>query len=863
MKKYLAVVLAIAMVLGLMLPVMAGPFADVPENHWAYEAVKQLAAYGLIQGFPDGTYKGQEPMTRYQMAIVVARLLSDLDAEIIELRDAIDSGLEAEKAARAEDREAIDAAIEQAKNDAVQMSTEIAEELARKAATEAAEAAAEAAVNRLEEAGLIGEGKEEPAGEAQIAETPIIEKIIEKHIIETEGSIDQATLDTRVAESIALIDAVKAEFAMELAVLGVRVSALEEQLALATERIENVDEVTRELTVRLAQTVSKLDETNARLDEYIAGSEKVRFSGSSKVSFEDVDVTGPGIPWKDPFDADNEEGDSDYQYMPTSVFNHNLGLKLTANVADGIVVVAGLDTMTNILGGGWKTKTFQLKDGGLYLDITTPGIVRHVRVGNVAEPAGAFTDFTLQGHLLRDEDGKPLYEGALGEFVYNRVGATGLFWRLQEPLVETPEESVDEEEVEGPKYARYAVALDSKLALTENIAAGATFVTVFDDRGSLEAGPEAVMEDTVIGANAKMTLIPGWEAAGEIAQHIAGDNKSLAYKLNLDGQIWLVGLEASYSKVEAGFAPYFVEVPYDKDAGVGIDNNVKVAQVGATLPVGNVLGGDLTMNAGLKRSGNADWTYEDADLITKASLGAKYARNLMGADVVAGAGLALVHNDNTAANAIADSLEAKGSVMAKLEPITAEYEITDIRDIETKAAISRESVLDLGFEYDLTSSIALSAGYKSYNLKDEDERTAAVSEAYSVKRAGIGAGFNLTPVTKVTGSYDYNRVDYSDATPWTEDSAEIEGVRTTAKAGLEMTLTPATCVFGEVGMESGAVRLPEVDGRLTTGKVGLAHSFTDNAGLELGYEIGMFQGKDNPEQDYKVNRATASLSVSF
>jgi hypothetical protein len=853
MKKYLAVVLAIVMVLGLMLPVMAGPFADVPENHWAYEAVKQLAAYGLIQGFPDGTYKGQEPMTRYQMAIVVARLLSDLDTEIIELRDAIDSGLEAEKTARAEEREAIDSAIEQAKNDAVQMSTETAEELAQKAATEAAEAAAEAAIGRLEESGLIGEGKEEPVGDGQIAETPIIEKIIEKHIIETEGSIDPATLDTKVAESIALIDAVKAEFAMELAVLGVRVSALEEQLALATERIENVDEVTRELSVRLTQTASKLDETNAKLDGYIAGHEKVRFSGSSKVSFDDIDVTGPGIPWKDPFDADNEEGDSDYQYMPTSVFNHNLGLKLTANVADGIVVVAGLDTMTNILGGGWKTRTFQLKDGGLYLDITTPGIVRHVRVGNVAEPAGAFTDFTLQGHLLRDEDGNPLYEGALGEFAYNRVGGTGLFFRLEEPVAEGEEQ----------KYARYAVALDSKLALTRNITAGATFVTVFDDQGSLEAGPEAVMRDTVIGANATMALIPGWEASGEIAQHTAGDSKSLAYKLNLDGRIWLVGLDASYSKVEAGFAPYFVEVPHDKDAGVGIDNNVKVASVGATLPIGNILGGDLTMNAGLKRSGNADWTYEDADLLTKASLGATYARDLMGADVVAGAGLALVHNDNTAANAIADSLEAKGSVMAKLEPITAEYEITDIRDIETKAAVSRESVLDLGFEYDLTSSIALSAGYKSYNLKDEDERTEAASEAYSVKRAGIGAGFNLTPVTKVTGSYDYNRVDYSDATPWTEDSAEIEGVRTTAKAGLEMTLTPATKVFGEVGMEAGAVRLPEVDGRLTTGKVGLAHSFTDNAGLELGYEIGMFQGKDNPEQDYKVNRATASLSVSF
>ena len=320
MKKYLAVVLAVAMVLGLMLPVIASPFEDVPENHWAYEAVKQLAAYGLIQGFPDGTYKGQEPMTRYQMAIVVARLLSDLDTEIIELRNAIESGLEAEQTARAEDRAAIDAAIEQAKDDAVRMAAEMAEELAQKAASEAAEAAAEAAVSKLEEAGLLGE--EEPESEEEVAETPIIERIIEKHILESEGAIDEETLDAKVAESIALIDAIKAEFAMELAVLGVRVSALEEQLAISTQRLENVDAITRETAIRLAQTTMRLQETNEKLDRYIASQEKVRFSGSSKVSFEDVDVDGPGIPWKDPFDPDNEEGDSDYQFMPTSVFDH-------------------------------------------------------------------------------------------------------------------------------------------------------------------------------------------------------------------------------------------------------------------------------------------------------------------------------------------------------------------------------------------------------------------------------------------------------------------------------------------------------------------------------------------------------------
>ena len=57
-------VLAVAMVLGLMLPVIASPFVDVPENHWGYEAVQQLAAYALIQAFPDGTYLGQDRRTR-------------------------------------------------------------------------------------------------------------------------------------------------------------------------------------------------------------------------------------------------------------------------------------------------------------------------------------------------------------------------------------------------------------------------------------------------------------------------------------------------------------------------------------------------------------------------------------------------------------------------------------------------------------------------------------------------------------------------------------------------------------------------------------------------------------------------------
>jgi hypothetical protein len=51
----------------------AGVYADVPVGHWAYDAVAQLAQEGYIKGYPDGTFKGARPMTRYEVAALVAR----------------------------------------------------------------------------------------------------------------------------------------------------------------------------------------------------------------------------------------------------------------------------------------------------------------------------------------------------------------------------------------------------------------------------------------------------------------------------------------------------------------------------------------------------------------------------------------------------------------------------------------------------------------------------------------------------------------------------------------------------------------------------------------------------------------------
>ena len=52
-------------------------FPDVPENHWAYEYVATLAGNGIIEGYPDGEFKGDRSMTRYEFAAMFYRALKN------------------------------------------------------------------------------------------------------------------------------------------------------------------------------------------------------------------------------------------------------------------------------------------------------------------------------------------------------------------------------------------------------------------------------------------------------------------------------------------------------------------------------------------------------------------------------------------------------------------------------------------------------------------------------------------------------------------------------------------------------------------------------------------------------------------
>lgn len=76
MKKF-SWLAAILVVFSLVAQVSAAPlFPDVPAQQWARDAVAQLAAKGIVEGYPDGTFKGDRAATRYEMAMVVARMLA-------------------------------------------------------------------------------------------------------------------------------------------------------------------------------------------------------------------------------------------------------------------------------------------------------------------------------------------------------------------------------------------------------------------------------------------------------------------------------------------------------------------------------------------------------------------------------------------------------------------------------------------------------------------------------------------------------------------------------------------------------------------------------------------------------------------
>lgn len=181
MKKILILALSALMLSVMVVPAMASAFPDVPENHWAYKAVEELYAAGLVIGYPDGSFGGQRALTRYEYAMIVSRLYDRLEEIAAQGYEQSNKAMEAAKAAQ---------------------------DMALKAQL-AADAASKAAP---------------------------VERVIEKHLIETKPDVPYEQIAKQAKDLAVLVESLQDEFSAEIAALKERVSTLEDRVVRLQER---------------------------------------------------------------------------------------------------------------------------------------------------------------------------------------------------------------------------------------------------------------------------------------------------------------------------------------------------------------------------------------------------------------------------------------------------------------------------------------------------------------------------------------------------------------------------------------------------------------------------------------------------
>ncbi|HOA15849.1 MAG TPA: S-layer homology domain-containing protein, partial [Bacillota bacterium] len=180
MKRTVAMLIAVLLAMAVAMPAMASPYPDVPDYHWATESIKELTALGIFEGYPDGTFKGPQATTRYELAVVIARLLKWLDERIV-------------------------------------------------AHVAAATPVTVTTTPVPTPAPVTTVVKVEP-------DQTILEQII-KEKIEAQVGPKLEDIDARIAELYAMIQDLRTEFSRELSILGVRVDALDEQFKKLEARV--------------------------------------------------------------------------------------------------------------------------------------------------------------------------------------------------------------------------------------------------------------------------------------------------------------------------------------------------------------------------------------------------------------------------------------------------------------------------------------------------------------------------------------------------------------------------------------------------------------------------------------------------
>lgn len=353
-RKGIAILLSALMVWALALPAGAtvNPFSDVSSDHWAYEAIVRLANAGLIEGYPDGTFGGDRSFTRYEMAMVFARILARFEALIDQK---IAEGIDAKTAALANE-------IEEARRALTKLLQENYDELV-------------ARIARLEDGGIFGAMTvDEQSGElslspearaalASLVADELVRRLdaldsdldaLARRVLRLEGSTPSRSEAELIAQRV-IADALAdngSELSSALSAvrgdLGSLVELLDQKVNVLAHNMERLaDEFENELRL-LGARVAKLEED---VDYLTVRSDNLVLTGTNESRFEIVRADGAAPYFRDPRNYDLDD-DGDLDLFPNGdLFENRLSLALELVGSKGLSFGAGLVAATDIVAG--------------------------------------------------------------------------------------------------------------------------------------------------------------------------------------------------------------------------------------------------------------------------------------------------------------------------------------------------------------------------------------------------------------------------------------------------------------------------------------------------------------------------------
>lgn len=868
MKKLVTMLVAVALVLAVALPASANPFADVPQDHWAYEAIRVLTAAGVIEGFPDGTFKGDEPTTRYQMAMIVARLLYYLEDEITAEIEAVKA--EIPKAPAATEAPATEAPKAEAPKTEAQSQTQVIERTviekpivekvieriieqkeldeATLAKIDAALAALEAKINEVQETANLGT------------------TLNKEHIGALEGKVDTDSqkldeLNTKTFVNTDRLDAVEAKADANFALIQANKAGLDAQEAILTETAKRVDaivDVIDALKIEFGKELEMLDVRVANLENELAAHagrisalesdlaafknqvntefNRFKFTGTDTVTFEDVDVIG-GPAYSDPFERSDE-------ITGSNTFKNELALKLTINPDPGVVVKVGLDTYVDVFDNVNEGNAFEPYK--LTLDITTSGAVGHLVFGDIVIPDGAFTTWTLDKTLYNDpdEDGVFTYphEGGVAQFKYGKLDGTAIVGK-KVPLDGNGEPTSEFE---------YLYAVDANYAFTDNLTVGGTAVKLADDDSA--SGSTGSFYETVYGFQGAFKLADGWDVSGEFAKYedadaIVGNALTIAG----NGKIGLLKLDGSFTRVEPGFIPYYS--PY----WVGDeDPDFKNAHIGANATIGA-----LTLAGKYDIDGDADWA---AEKYTTKYGEASYKLGFIGATITPKVS---VENVENVIGTTTDSTTVTKGVDVALSPFTFGYKVTNVDYATGDDTVATE--LSLGAEYKIMENLTVKGSYLAY---DKDTTAGVDSRDYTKATAGLDLSFGITKNTTGKAGLGYENIKFGHGFDYTGATYEdMQHRKVAVNTSLTSKLGALTTLDAYANVDSrkdtlyyyGGDVVGEYDGIYFNAGAKLTHNIAAHTSLTLSYDYKLVNYDEDVAlyDDYRVKTIGLTLSTSF